>query len=383
MGLSQDVIRYIESHQQENLELLTQLARIPAPSRHEEQRVAFCVDWLKANGVEQVSTDEAKNVICSFGSCGEHDPLVVFMAHSDVVFPDTEELPLRTEGDRLYCPGIGDNTVNAVHLMMAARYLAQRGLQPRQGGVLLVINSCEEGLGNLLGARRLFETFGDRITEVYAFDCENGDVIVNSVGSLRYRVAVKTEGGHSFSSFGNRNAIVYLSSLITTLYQLKVPEKGTSTYNVGIIEGGTSVNTIAQHAEMLFEMRSDCRESLAEMDAHFRTAIEFYRTKGITVEVELVGERPCAGDVDREKHAAMAEKAAAAIRRYFDVEVTLKSGSTDCNIPLSHGIPAIAGGCIMGAGTHTREEYIEISSICPSQKVAFDMILEHFRAAEG
>ena len=383
MSLPQNVIHYIETHRQENLALLTRLAQIPAPSHHEEKRVAFCVDWLKANGVDRVSTDDANNVICAFGDCGEEAPLVVYMAHSDVVFPDTQELPLRIERDRLYCPGVGDNTVNVVHLLMAARYLSQRGLRPRQGGVLLVINSCEEGLGNLYGARKLMEHYGHQIKEVYALDCENGTVFVNSVGSLRYRVAVKTEGGHSFSCFGNRNAIFYLSSLITTLYQLKVPEKGTSTYNVGVIEGGTSVNTIAQHAQMLFEMRSDCRESLAEMDAHFRAAIEFYRTKGITVEVELVGERPCAGDVDREKHTAMAEKAAAAIRRYFDVEVIFKSGSTDCNIPLAHGIPAIAGGCITGHGPHTREEYIQISSICPSQKVAFDMIMDHFVTEEG
>ena len=383
MSLPQEIIDYIDSHQEETLALLKELAQIPAPSHHEEKRVEFCLDWLKRNGVEQAYADEAKNVICSFGSCGEHEPLVVYMAHSDVVFGDTDELPLHTEGDRLCCPGVGDDTVYVVHLLMAARYISQKGLCPGQGGVLLVINSCEEGLGNLYGTRKLMEHFGDRIKEVYSFDCENGDVIVDAVGSLRYRVVVKTEGGHSFTSFGNRNAIFYLSSLITDLYQLKVPEKGVSTYNVGVIEGGTSVNTIAQHAEMLFEMRSNCRESLAEMDAHFRAAVEFYRTKGIAVEVEAVGERPCAGDVDVEKQNAMAERAAAAIRRYFDIDVRFTSGSTDCNIPLSRGIPAVAGGCIIGRGTHTREEYIEISSICPSQKGVFDMILDHFVTDEG
>ena len=378
MSLPHKIIDYIENHQKQTLNLLMELAQIPAPSHHEEKRVAFCVDWLEKNGVEHVSVDEAKNVICSFGECGGDAPLVVYMAHSDVVFPDMEALPLSVEGDRIYCPGVGDDTVNVVHLLMAARYLAQNKLQPKQGGVLLVINSCEEGLGNLHGTRTLIKNFGSRIKEVYALDCENGIVYVDAVGSLRYRVVVKTEGGHSYTSFGNRNAIFYLSSLITTLYQLKVPQRGISTYNVGVIEGGTSVNTIAQHAEMLFEMRSDNREDLAEMDAHFHAAIDFYRTKGITVEVEVVGERPCAGDIDREKHAAMAEKTAAAIRRYFDVEVNFTSGSTDCNIPLSCGIPAVAGGCFMGHGAHTREEYIEISSICPSQKTAFDMIMDHF-----
>lgn len=378
MSLPHKIIDYIEAHQDETLNLLIELAQIPAPSHQEDKRVTFCVDWLKANGVEGVYADEAKNVICPFGNCGEGSPLVVFLAHSDVVFPDTEALPLHIEGDKLCCPGVGDNTVNVVHLLMAARYLAQHKLQPKEGGVLLVVNTCEEGLGNLYGTRRLMEAFGGQITGVYALDCENGIVYVDAVGSLRYRVTVKTEGGHSFTNFGNRNAIAYLASLISDLYQLKVPEQGTSTYNVGVIEGGTSVNTIAQHAAMLFEMRSDCRQSLAEMDEHFHAAIDFYRKKGVTVEVEVVGERPCAGEIDKEVHHAMAQKAADAIRRYFDVEVHFSSGSTDCNIPLALGIPAVGGGCFIGYGAHTREEYLEISSVCPSQKCAFDLILDHF-----
>ena len=378
MQLSQEIMNYIDDHGEETLNVLVELAQIPAPSHHEEKRVAFCLDWLKQNGVESAYADEALNVICPFGNCDGENPLVVFLAHSDVVFPDTEALPLRIDDDRLYCPGVGDNTINAVHLLMAARYLAETGLQPKESGVLLVINSCEEGLGNLKGTRKIMDTFGQRITAVYSLDCNNGTVYMGCVGSRRYRVELKTEGGHSFSNFGNRNAIFYLSSLITDLYQLKVPEKGRNTFNVGLIQGGTSVNTIAQQAEMLYEMRSDCRESLAEMDAHFLAAIEFYRRKGVSIQVELVGERPCSGDVDPEKHLAMAEDAAAAIRRYFNVDVCISSGSTDCNIPLACGIPAIAGGCFIGAGAHTREEYIEISSICPSMKVAFDMILDHF-----
>ena len=199
------------------------------------------------------------------------------------------------------------------------------------------------------------------------------------MGSLRYRVEILTEGGHSYSAFGNRNAIVYLSSLIDTLYQMKVPEKGKSTYNVGCIAGGTSVNTIAQQAEMLFEMRSNVRESLTEMDRHFQAAIEYYRCKGIAVNVELVGERPCMGDVDREKLDAMAHKALDVIGSYFDLKPHLTSASTDCNIPTAYGIPSVNAGCYIGFGTHTREEYILISSVTPSQKVAFDLILDQFQ----
>jgi|LSQX01.2.fsa_nt_gb di/tripeptidase len=378
MSLSQEVINYIEGHQEETKSLLKELAQIPAPSYHEEKRVAFCVDWLKRNGVQNVYTDEVLNVICPFGNCKDGSPIMVFMAHSDVVFPDMDNLPLHIDDDRLCCPGIGDNSMHVVHMLMAARYLTEKKLQPKQGGVLLVINSCEEGLGNLRGSHKIIDTFGDRITEFYSLDSKDGKVCDETVGSKRYRVEVLTEGGHSFGNFGNRNAIVYLASLIDTLYQLKVPESGKNTYNVGVIQGGTSVNTIAQQAEMLYEIRSNCRESLNIMDEHFKAAVAFYQTKGIKVSIEMVGERPCKGDVDMEKQKALAEKAAAAVRRYFDLKVRFTSGSTDCNIPLSRGIPAVNTGCYVGYGTHTREESVEISSICPSQKVAFDLILDYF-----
>lgn len=378
MSLPQEVIQYIEDHSDETVELLKVLARIPAPSGHEEKRVAFCEAWLERHSVCGVYSDDAKNVIIPFGDCGLESPITAFLAHSDVVFPDMDELPQHIEGDYLYGPGVGDNTTHVVHVLMAARYLAQNKLVPKRGGVILVINSGEEGLGNLLGCRRIMETFGSRITEFYSLDGMGGEVHAVSVGSRRYRVEVRTEGGHSYGDFGNRNAIVYLASMIETLYQIKVPGGGKSTYNIGTVSGGTSVNTIAQQAEMLYEIRSDCRESLDILDRHFQAVVACYRLKGIEVNVELVGERPCKGDVDADRQQALADRAAEAVRSYFDLEISFTPGSTDCNIPLSMGIPAVNTGCYIGSGTHTREENIEISSICPSQKVAFDLILGYF-----
>ena len=381
MSLPETVISYIESRQDETLALLMELAKIPSPSWHEEKRVEFCKTWLMNNGVEKFFVDEAKNLIIPFGDIDDNTPLVVFLSHSDVVFPDMEELPQHIEGDFLYGPGIGDNTVHVVHSLMAARYLTQNKLVPEKGGVLLVIDSGEEGLGNLYGCRKIIETYGNRITEFYSLDSKDGKVTVSSVGSKRYRVEILTEGGHSYNDFGNRNAIVYLASLIMTLDQIRPPKEGRTTFNFGTIEGGTSVNTIAQNASMLYEIRSDNRNSLSEMDEHFKSAVDLYRKKGIRVNVEIVGERPCQGDVDPIKQKALIEKASEAVRRYFDLDIRLTSASTDCNIPLSMGIPAVNTGCYIGYGTHTREEHIEISSICPSQKVAFDLILSYFTEA--
>jgi len=261
---------------------------------------------------------------------------------------------------------------------MTAKYIAQHGLQPSDEGVLLVINSGEEGLGNLKGSRKIMQDFSFRIREFISLDGGIGSGVVKAVGSKRYRVAVRTEGGHSYGAFGNRNAIAYLASLIDTLYTMKVPPKGKTTYNVGTISGGTSVNTIAQYAEMLYEFRSDERESLDIMEEHFNAAIAFYRAKGIEVEVELLGERPCSGEVDMQREEALMVRAAAAALRHADVEMDFRVGSTDCNIPLSMGIPAICTGCYAGGGAHTREEWVQIDSLLPGLKIAFELVLHHF-----
>ena len=375
MILSEDMIRYVEAHRQEALNLLLELAQIPAPSNHEEKRAQFCKNWLESQGAKGVYIDEALNVVYPVG-CTDDNDLMVFMAHSDVVFPDTEPLPLKVENGTIYCPGIGDDTACVAALMTAAKYIAQQNLKPKDCGLLLVINSGEEGLGNLKGCRKIMEDFGHRVREFVTFDGKDRHGVCQAVGSKRYNIEIKTEGGHSYSAFGNRNAIAYLSSLIDTLYTVKVPQ-GT-TYNVGTISGGTSVNTIAQQAEMLYEFRSDDRNALAMMEKHLEAAVEFYRSKGVEVNVTKVGDRPCSGDVDPQRHQAMMDRAQAASQRYYGEGIRFGGGSTDCNIPLSMGIPAICVGCYNGGGAHTREEWVEIDSLLPGLKFAFDMILHHF-----
>ena len=376
MELTRKIESYIEAHQQEAYDLLLELAQIPAPSNQEEQRAVFCKAWLEDQGAEGVYVDEALNVIYPIGVNPEN-PLVCFVAHSDVVFPDTEKLPLTVTDGKIYCPGIGDDTANVVPLMMAAKYIAENKLQTKDRGLLLVINSGEEGLGNLKGTRKLMEDFGHRIQEFVCFDAHDCQGVGIAVGSRRYKIEIDTEGGHSFTAFGNRNAIAYLASLIDTLYTIKVPPKGKTTYNVGTISGGTSVNTIAQHAEMLYEFRSDERESLEIMDRHLQAAVEFYRTKGIQVTVTPVGDRPCGGDVDMEKVQAMMDWANEASVRHYGRTHSFDRGSTDCNIPLSMGIPSICVGCYNGDKSHTREEWVAIDSLLPGLKFAFDLILHN------
>lgn len=377
MELTQTMKQYILDHQAELRQLIRDLCAIPAPSHHEERRAAFCKRWLEEAGGKSVTIDGAKNVICPWGVTDDK-PIVVVMAHMDTVFPDLEPLPFREDESRFYCPGVCDDTAQLAVLMLVARYLMQSHPVPERVGVLFVANSCEEGLGDLKGSRQIIRDYGARVKEFISVDSAKIDHVCNdAVGSHRYQVTVKTEGGHSFGAFGNRNAIHYLASMIQTLYGVKVPQEGNSrtTYNVGTISGGTSVNTIAQQAQMLYEYRSDSRKCLEKMEKMFASVVEAYRTMGIEVLVERVGERPCTGDVDPAAEAALTRRAADAMLRQLGETAKPHSGSTDCNIPLSVGIPAIAIGGCSGQGVHTREEWLELGSLEPGCRYVLDFLL--------
>lgn len=371
------ILQYIKDHEQEALELLLELAVIPAPSHHEEQRAEFCRAWLERQGARGVHIDEALNVVWPIG-CTERNDLAVFMAHSDVVFPDTEPLPLTVEDGRIHCPGVCDDTANVVAMLMAAKYIIEQKLVPKDMGVLLVVNSAEEGLGNLKGCRQIMSDYGQRVKEFVTFDDKNGQGVDRAVGSVRYRVTVETEGGHSFSNFGRDNAIAKLAALIAELYTVEVPEYSRTTYNVGTMEGGTSVNTIAQSAEMLYEFRSDDHRGLRAMQEKFERIIAAHREMGVNITVTEVGNRPCGGEIDLGVQEAMKQRAEKIAMETLGRPMHFKTGSTDCNIPLSMGIPSVCVGCCDGDGCHTREEYLDIKGIYPGLCMAFGMILHHF-----
>ena len=377
--LNREMEQFIAEHEQEALELLKTLARIPAPSGREEARGQFCRDWLVQQGAEGMFIDAAGNVVYPVEAEGE-GPLEVFMAHMDVVFPDLTPLPFKEEKGRIFCPGVGDDTACLVCLLLAAKYIAwkrQKGEMPeslKETGLLLVCNTGEEGLGNLRGVREICRVYGSRIQSFCTFDSSFGSVITKAVGSMRYRICVETEGGHSFNQFGAANAIEKLAGIIRKLYQIKVPSEGRTTYNVGTISGGTSVNTIAQHAEMLYEFRSDTAAYLEYMEQKFLEVMEGEKRNGLSLSWELLGQRPCGGNVDPEAARRLLRRATGAVERYAGKKPLQKAGSTDCNIPLSLGIPSICVGCYEGKGAHTREEYVETASLKKGYRVAFDMI---------
>lgn len=370
MFQQQTLETYIAAHFDQAIELLRTLGQIPAPSHREEKRARFCLDWFRQQGAEDVYVDEAQNVVCRIPG-KEPEPVVVIMAHTDVVFPDETALPLREEDGRLFAPGIGDDTANLVNLMMAAKYVLEQGCQP-EVTLLLVANACEEGLGNLKGSRQIWKDYGTRIREWISFDGNLGDCVNCAVGSHRYRVTVKVQGGHSYGDFGRENAIALLAEIIHDLYQIQPPTETKTTYNVGTIEGGTTVNSIAQQASMLYEFRSASQACLKEMEAQFEAVIQKWREsgEGRDISVEVLGIRPGNGPVDREKLEALTRASVAVIEACTQGPATVKAASTDANIPLSEGVPANTFGTVRGGLAHTREEWIEIASMREGMKVA-------------
>jgi len=362
--MTDTIKNFVKKNKEPALNTLRELCHIPAPSFGERRRAEYCKKWLEDVGAKGVYIDDVNNCIFHM-NCEGSNELTVIAAHLDTVFPDTEFYPeFHEDGDKIYCPGVGDDTASVVVMLYGIKYMLDNEIVPPKG-ILFVCNACEEGLGNLVGVRQLMKDFEGRVKQFITLDEDIGFCVNGAVGSHRYKVEVETEGGHSFSAFGKKNAISALSEIITEIYKIKVPQKtgATTTYNVGTITGGTSVNTIAQSAEMLCEYRSDDRECLAVMKSAFEDVFAKAVSDEVRLNVTLLGERPCKGEVDAVTEERLIDAYRKAVAEVTEQEISFVSASTDANVPMSLGIAAVDMGVFRNGGTHTREEWLDKSSI--------------------
>ena len=367
MRISERQIRdYIKDTEHELLDLIKTMCRIPAPSNHEERRAQFVKEWFISHCGKDadVYIDEASNCVLRLNVKDDGGPVTVFMAHTDTVFPDMEPFEVTERDGRLYCPGVGDDTTNLAMMMLTARFVAAN-MGERARPALFVANSGEEGLGNLRGCKQIMKDYEGRVGKVISFDGKLGSLCDRAVGSKRYEIKIYAEGGHSYSAFGATNAIVLMARLIEELYRIEPParEYGKATYNVGYISGGTSVNSIAEEARMLFEVRACDMESLRRLERGFDEAVDSVRKQAKNVVVTIVGERPCGGRESSKEQKELNQFAAGLIEEITGQTPEVEPMSTDCNIPLSLGIPAIALGGYIGGGAHNRDEWVEIASL--------------------
>lgn len=366
--------QYVQDYLQEHEALICALAQIPAPSGQEDARCAYVLRFLQEFGYEQAFVDEANNVICEIKGKDEGKPVHIFAAHLDTVFPDTDPIPVTVTSDRICAPGVGDDTANVSALLMILRFLSIHKVTPAQTTVF-VLDSCEEGLGNLKGCRAVMDRYAGRCGQFVSLDMGYDAGTDLAVGSRRFRITLETEGGHSYWDFGKENAIAKAADLISRLYAVRTDAfPGRVTYNAGRIEGGTSINTIAQNASFLYEYRADSAAGLTQMEASFKQIIDDFSTSA-KIRTQMIGDRPGMGNVDPAAMEELRRRAAFSVQKRCGRQITFASGSTDCNIPLSLGIPSICFGTWIGAGAHTREEYIERASLGPGLAAALDFVL--------
>jgi len=358
----QDGLNSFHARKNEIIDWIIAVQQIPAPTFHEVQRAKYIESQFVRLGLKDVWRDNVNNVYGRFpGSNPSANKPVIISAHSDTVFPPDTNLQVDRRNNMIYGPGIGDNSTGVGGLFAIADTLRSFDLQPR-ADLWFVSNVCEEGLGDLRGMRAVVDHFGRQATYIVVEGGLFGQIAHEAVGVRRFRIDVETPGGHSWGSFGTASAIHEISHLIAAIARLNVPEKPKTTYNVGVIEGGTSINTIASSAAMLLDLRSENAAELERLvnlvsDIVLRTQKRAARRKnGVIFSIEPVGSRP-AGRIPR--NTPIVRWAEEALRFSGSRSVIYVAGSTDANIPLSLGIPSVCIGLTESANSHRLDENID------------------------
>lgn len=348
---------------------LIDLTEVPAPPFKEDARADLFVRLARASGITTIERDDEGNVLLL--RRGGTGPLLVVAAHLDTVFPEGTDVTVRRNGTRLSAPGIGDNAQGVAALLTLARAMDSAGIRT-SGDVLFVANVGEEGNGALRGVRHLFTQgrYKDRIGAFISIDGMGSGhyITTGGVGSRRYRVTFNGPGGHSYGAFGLVNPATAMAGAMQGLSTIEVPASPKTTFNVGTMGGGTSVNTIPASVWMEVDLRSESPDELTKLDEAFTAAVaravaDENRVRStaqgaITVDLALTGERPSGHTPET---TALVQATTAAVRATGQQPVYGWS-STDANLPMSLGIPAITIDTgIQGDRAHAPDEWIDIS----------------------
>ncbi len=343
------------------LDLQVRVCEIPAPPFHEEKRGLELNRLFEELRLKDVRVDKAGNVIGVRPGKGAH-PNLVFSAHLDTVFPDGADVKVTRSGGSMQGPGIGDDCRGLAVMLAVIRALDDGHVQT-PGTITFVADVGEEGMGDLRGKKSLFfDSLKGQIDQFLSVDGTGLGIAHIGVGSNRYKVTFKGPGGHSYGAFGMANPIQAMGRAIAKIDEIQVPSQPKTTFNVGRVGGGTNVNAIPFEAWMEVDMRSVDVGALKELDTKFQAAVkqavaeENARWSGrgsVTASAELVGMRP-AGQTAKESAIV---KTAIAVSQAMKIEEVLREGSTDANVPMNLGIPAItiSGGGI-GGGAHSLGE---------------------------
>jgi acetylornithine deacetylase/succinyl-diaminopimelate desuccinylase-like protein len=326
---------------------------------------------LKDAGLTDLETDAEGNVMgLRRGTGPAGGPLVVIAAHLDTVFPEGTNVKVRREGTKLYAPGVGDDTHSLAVLLAYARALDAAKVRTKKD-ILFVGNVGEEGPGDLRGTRYLFGKgkYKDRIAAFFSMDGTAPErVTYGAVGSRRYRVTFKGPGGHSYGAFGLVNPMAAMGTTVVEMNKIRTPAEPKTTYMTSVVGGGTSVNSIPDAIWLEVDMRSESADELAKLDKRFleivkgaveqENAARSTRAGKITADVKLIGDRPTGAT---RQDAEIVQLTAAAVRA-AGYRPELGASSTDSNVPISLGVPAVTiGSGGDGGRAHSVDEWIDVA----------------------
>ncbi len=336
----------------EVIALAAEITAIPSPTNAERARSERISVMMPALGFEDVVVDDIGDVVGRLaGKLGARKLLIA--AHIDTVFPASTPISISVGEDRSCGPGIGDNGIGISTALLLPTMLQRAGVTT-ETEILVTGNVGEEGLGDLRGMKSVMDAHRD-VGAVIALEGHNlGRVTHVAVGSRRYRVRVEGPGGHSWGDHGNPSAIDAAARIITELTSMTLPSHPKTTLNVGTIEGGISVNTIAPRVEFLLDLRSVEEEPLERLTGDVEAMLGRAR-ESIDVSFEVIGERP-AGVVRTESRII---RLASTILESIGINPVGDASSTDANIPISRGIPAVCIGITTGGNVHREDEYID------------------------
>jgi len=365
-------LQFVDSDHDRFIREIITINEIAAPPFKEAERARAFAQLLRDSGLQSVEIDPEGNVLGLRKGTGG-GPLIAVAAHLDTVFPEGTDVQVRREGNRLMGPGVGDNARSLAVLLSIIRALESAKVQTT-GDILFVGDVGEEGPGDLRGMKYLFQKgrYKDRIRMFVSIDGagSGSDIVNGALGSRRYHVVFRGPGGHSYGAFGLVNPTYAMAKAIDRLSKVSVPSSPRTTYNVGVVGGGTSVNSIPNEAWMDVDLRSESPQQLTRLSDEFikqmnAAAEDENRARStsqgrILVEAKVIGERPSGVTaVD----SPIVKLAAAAVSK-FGLAPTYSVGSTDSNLPISLGVPAItidSGGS--GGRAHALDEWINVEKI--------------------
>ncbi len=367
--------RSLDTLAQEVIEQAIAIQQIPAPTFHEIQRADYVASQFMTQRLVQVEMDEFYNVYGLLPGKNRHLPGLLVAAHTDTVFPADADLQIRREGDFVHGPGLGDNSIGVAGVLGLAAYLRRQHIVPGCD-IWFVATTREEGMGDLGGMKSAFKRLRSRVQQVINIEgMALGHVYRAGIAVRRLHITATAAGGHSWLNFGRASAVHGIVELGARIIAIRPVQAPRTTYNIGVIEGGQSINTIATQAGLWLDLRSEDPSGLAQIEQDVRAQVELLARPDLSFSIEVVGDRP-AGIIAVEHPLVQGALAALA---QVGIQGVLESGSTDANVPLAAGYPAVTIGITRGSNAHRLDEFIETPPVAAGLR---QLILLALAAAE-